>query len=235
MLVVEQHVTRDQANAILDQSEWPIDLRIRHVVLDRDIQALADGAATVVHQHHREAFAQRGVVGRLGVHFVVQQGVAVGDRAAAGRRIVVDPGDGQRVAQPAGQGRQRPRQHAPADQRTAAHRQALHAIQGAEGEAARLRQQRRIRGTAVTEVRIVDDDLATRAIQAAQHDAVGRTGHAEGQGRGVRIAIAVDDGVGEGFAYHLPRIERLGGCQRVVQGEAEAAVRTQLHGAVGRQ
>ena len=233
--VIEQHVALDQTQAVLDQAGRFAAHRIGHVVEDGDIQALTGRTAAAADQLHREAFAQRCVVGRLGVHLVVQQGVAVEHRATARRRIVVDPGDRQRVAQPAGQGRQRPGQHATADQRAPAHRQALYAIRCTEGEAAGLRQQRRIRGTAVGEVGIVDNDLATRSIQATQHDAVCSAGHAERQDRSVRIAIGIADGVGEGLAHHLSGIERLGRRARVVEDEAVAAVIPEYHGAVGRQ
>ncbi|MNC38698.1 hypothetical protein D3C81_1855080 [compost metagenome] len=55
MLVVEQHVARDQANAIFDKAGWLIVHRVRHIVCDIDYQRHSRGYICIAVDHpHRE-------------------------------------------------------------------------------------------------------------------------------------------------------------------------------------
>ncbi|KFC76119.1 hypothetical protein FG93_00001 [Bosea sp. LC85] len=133
--VIRQQIAADRPGRILRNRLTRIANRIRRVVDDVDHQAAGRGRIAVGIAHHQRK-ARRGIVARG----VVEQRVAVADRAGAGRRVVAVRRR-QRPARPVGEALRCARQDMPAQ------RHQRHAVRRAEADRPghRLRRRRRVR------------------------------------------------------------------------------------------
>ncbi|MCY1437132.1 hypothetical protein D9M71_532810 [compost metagenome] len=128
------------------------------------------------------------------MRFVVVEGVAVAHDTGGG----VEAGDGQRAAQWRSDRLWESRRYASRDHGDAAHGQGLQAIEGGDREGAALGQGRCVGVAAVTEVFLVDRQLAAVHVEAVECHLIVVVVDLQYQVGGAAVAVRVGDGVGEG-------------------------------------
>ena len=231
--VVREQIAPDRRR-ILGHGDRRCRARDGRVVEDADVEARGRGRSVAVGDRHREGFGQR-AVGRAAVReAVVDQLVAVADRAADNlARIVIERleiGDRQNAER----GRDRHARESPAlEQRLAADGEAGEAIGRREAEAADADQRVAVRRRAIGQIGLRHRHIAALAVEVENRNSVVAAVDGDGQRRGRLVAIAVGDDIGEGLGQRLVAVQpdhrRIVGIDDI----AIAAVRREFERAIG--
>ena len=207
------------------------DLHRRVIVQHLDRERVARRVVIVVDQNYGSVVEETLVGCGLCMRLVIEQGVGVSH--LAGGRVV--PRDLELIAQPRGDGA--------SDERVignhfhSAHREALHAIRGADGEIARLDERVRIRCTAVRQVGVGNRRFAAlaRGREIGDQNTIIGTVNRDRERRRAHVAVSVAHRVLENLGQVLALDQGLHRREAVVQLIAVGAVRIERNRAICRR